>query len=162
MRKTIIKNFHELSENRKLFYLVFCFVLWNCENNSISKFKIIDKKQDKTNEIKGKQRADLPEILFENLSYDFGEIIQGEQVSYTFHFENVGLSELIIYSVEASCGCTTPIFSSEPIKQGGKGKITVTFDSKNKSGKTSNYVVVSANTYPANVVLTLYADVIIP
>ena len=138
------------------FCIVFCMLLLSCGHNDNPKNSIT------TNRIVEQQKSDNPEFLFENLSYDFGEITQGEQISYTFHFENVGQSELIIYSVEASCGCTTPVFSSEPIKQGGKGKITVTFDSKDKSGKISNYVVVSANTYPANVVLTLYADVIVP
>ena len=69
---------------------------------------------------------------------------------------------LIIYSLAASCGCTTPIFSKEPIKQGEKGEITVTLDSKEKSGKMNDYVIVSTNTYPANIRLTLYADVMVP
>ena len=158
----MIKTFRKLLKNRKLFYIVFCFLFWSCGNSNISELKITNKNQDKTNEIKEEQRGNLSEILFENISHDFGSIAQGKQVDYTFHFENVGQTDLIIYSVSASCGCTTPVFSTEPVKQGEKGEITVTFDSNGKSGKINNHVIVSANTYPANVVLTLQAEVIAP
>ena len=113
-----------------------------------------------TSRILEQQTSEGPKLLFENLFYDFGEITQGEQMNCVFNFKNVGSSNLIICDVGTSCGCTSSIFSKEAVLPGEEGTITVTFDSKGKSGKISTYVVVSANTYPANVLLTLSANVI--
>jgi hypothetical protein len=104
----------------------------------------------------------MPEFQFENLTYNFGKVIQGERLSYTFHFKNVGKSSLVISGVSASCGCTNSIPPKAPIKPGEKGEITITFDSSQKSGEVISYLVVAANTYPAQTVLTVSANVVNP
>jgi len=109
------------------------------------------------------EKSNMPEILFENISHHFGEVIQGEQLSYTFHFKNVGRSDLIILDLSASCGCTRPIPTEEPIKPGEQGDIAITVDSKEKKiGEMISYVVVTTNTYPAQTILTLHANVLSP
>ena len=112
--------------------------------------------------INEQQKADMPEIQFESLSYDFGKVIQGEILHYTFHFKNVGKSNLVISDATASCGCTTSIPPKAPVKPGEKGEITITFDSKHKKGEVTSLLVVSANTYPAQTVLSISANVITP
>ena len=159
MKKINIKTFREFSVQRKVFYIALGLVLWSC-GRSNSDIKITDKEQN-TNEINEQQKADLPEFLFQNLSYDFGEMIQGDKKDCIFYFMNVGKSNLLISKVSTSCGCTSSMFTEEPIRPGGEGKIVITFDSKGKSGNISNYVVVSANTYPAQTVLTLHSNVVI-
>ena len=152
-----------MMNDKIVFCIVFCILLCGCGNSNSSKNSISNtEKSTITKEITEQQKSDNPEFLFEHLSYDFGEITQGEQRSCVFYFKNVGSSSLMIYDVSVSCGCTSSIFSKEPVLPEEEGEITVTFDSKGKSGKVSNYVVVSANTYPANVVLTLHADIITP
>lgn len=49
-----------------------------------------------------------PLMLFDTLEHDFGTIIEGERVVCYFDYENGGDKDLIITSVEATCGCTTP------------------------------------------------------
>jgi len=134
---------------------MFCMLFLNCESNNNN-----PKNSITTNRIVEQQNSEAPKFLFENLSYDFGKITQGEQVNYVFNFKNVGSSNLIICDVGTSCGCTSSIFSKEPVLPEEEGTITLTFDSQGKSGEMSTYVVVSANTYPANVVLTLSANVV--
>lgn len=129
-------------------------LLLSCGHNDNPKNSIT------TNKIVEQQKSEDPQFLFENLSYDFGEIIQGEQVSCVFNFKNVGSSNLIICDVGTSCGCTSSIFSKEPVLPGEEGEIIITFDSKGKNGNIRTYVVVSANTCPANVLLTLSANVV--
>ena len=45
-------------------------------------------------------------ITFEKEEHDFGSLLQGEVVSYSFHFTNTGNAPLIISQVTSSCGCT--------------------------------------------------------
>lgn len=109
-----------------------------------------------------KDKDKLPVIEFESLTYDFGEVVQGEKLTYAFKFKNTGKSNLIIYSSEATCGCTTSTPPKAPIRPGESGEITVTFDSKTQSGKVTKHILVAANTYPTENVLTITADVSAP
>lgn len=104
----------------------------------------------------------LPKFQWKEMNHDFGVIIQGERVSYTFTFKNVGKSNLIISSVHASCGCTVPKYDSNPIAPGKEGKIEVVFDSSGRSGLQNKTVTVLANTQPSTVELHFTAEVIVP
>ncbi len=74
-------------------------------------------------------RADQqPEFKFEKETNDFGKIAQGKPVTYEFKFNNAGDLPLIISTVESSCGCTVPKYTSTPIKKGEGGTIIVTFN----------------------------------
>lgn len=68
------------------------------------------------------------EFKFVEETHDFGKIPQGKPVTYEFKFTNTGDTPLIITSVEASCGCTVPKYSSTPVKKGETGVITATFN----------------------------------
>lgn len=103
-----------------------------------------------------------PQIKFDKTEFDFGTVMRGERLSYTFVFTNTGKSDLIISSTMASCGCTTTVPPKAPIPPGEKGEIKVTFDSKSKKGPVTNTVTVATNTYPTRTILKLKADVKIP
>lgn len=106
-----------------------------------------------------KKGNNTPAIKFESTEHDFGKILQGEQVSYTFKFKNVGNAPLIISSIEKTCGCTTPDYSNKPIKPGENGKITITYDSKGHKGFQNKRLVVKTNTNPAETILRIKAQV---
>ena len=103
--------------------------------------------------------ANTPAIQFEKTEHDFGKILQGEQVSYTFRFKNVGNAPLIITSIEKTCGCTSPEYSSQPIKPGENGKITITYDSKGHKGFQNKRLIIKANTNPSETILRIKAQV---
>lgn len=129
----------------------------NTENREISDPLSSD------NSDKASQNAtDGPKIKFENTSFNFGTVIQGEKLTHTFTFTNSGNSPLIISSASASCGCTTSTPPRAPIRPGENGKIDVTFDSKTKIGDVENKVRVASNSYPGTTVLTIKAHVIKP
>ena len=104
----------------------------------------------------------LPRIEFENNIHDFGKIIQGEIVSYTFKFKNTGRSDLLITTVSASCGCTVPKYPKTPIEPGGEGSITVKYDSKGRKGFQHKKLAVISNTQPNNKIIEIKAMVYIP
>lgn len=101
-----------------------------------------------------------PEITFEKDVFDFGKIIQGEKVSYSFKFKNSGNADLVITSATASCGCTVPKWSKEPIHPGSDGTIEVTYDSHGKQGMQSKSVTLVANTIPNRIVLNIKGEVV--
>ena len=43
-----------------------------------------------------------PSIEFVRETHDFGHVMQGEQLEYTFEFTNTGTEELVIEKIESS------------------------------------------------------------
>lgn len=81
-------------------------------------------------EIKPREKG---EMKFEHTRHDFGIFaIDTAVVSHDFIFTNVGKAPLIIHQASASCGCTVPEYTLEPIMPGEKGKITVTYNGKGR------------------------------
>ena len=72
------------------------------------------------------------EIKFEKTSHDFGTFPESEKVTCTFKFTNTGDNLLVIHQAIASCGCTVPQYSKEPIKPGETGEIVVTYNGAGK------------------------------
>jgi hypothetical protein len=104
--------------------------------------------------------ASAPVIKFEKDSYEFGKIKQGEKVTYDFKFVNTGKSPLIIKDAHATCGCTVPEVSKDPIPAGATGNVKVTFDSAGKEGLQDKVVTIVANTVPENTQVHLIGEVI--
>ncbi|MDP4280913.1 MAG: DUF1573 domain-containing protein [Bacteroidota bacterium] len=118
---------------------------------------------DNPNSANGKAgNTNLPVISFAETTHDFGKIIQGETVSYIFHFKNTGKSDLIIADVNTSCGCTVPSFPKTPVGPGKDGTIKVTFNSNGKHGYQSKNIIVVANTQPNTTVVHIKAEVTMP
>lgn len=88
----------------------------------------------------------VAEFEFEETEYNFGTITEGEVITHTFKFKNVGEVPLVIQNAAASCGCTVPDYSKEPIPVGGTGEVQVKFDSAKKKGAQSPNVRITANT----------------
>lgn len=101
----------------------------------------------------------LTSITFEEDTYDFGEVMEGEKVVHTYKFKNTGKEPLVISNAKGSCGCTVPEWPREPIPVGGSGEIRVQFDSKGKGkvggGPQAKKVTITANTDPANTFLNI-------
>ena len=73
------------------------------------------------------------EMEFEKTHHDFGVFAPDTAIlTYDFVFTNVGKAPIIIHQASASCGCTVPEYTLEPIMPGGKGKISVTYNGKGR------------------------------
>jgi len=105
---------------------------------------------------------ELPFIEFSKLEHDFGKVIQGEVVTFSFKFKNTGKSDLVIANISAACGCTAGEYPKTPVKPGEEEVIEVSFDSSGRQGFQNKTLTVAANTQPSNTVLTIKAQVIIP
>ena len=105
--------------------LLFSLSMFSCKNNEK---KETEQPKLSTDLVNIPKSADAPSdklavIQFNKTECDFGKILQGEVVSYTFHFTNTGNVPLLISSVEKSCGCTASDFPREPIAPGETGDI---------------------------------------
>ncbi len=109
-----------------------------------------------------KSKTELPVMEFEQLKHDFGLVIQGEKLSYTFKFTNTGGTDLIISQASSTCGCTVPTYSKEPVKPGGHGSIEVVFTSAGYTGAVNKSVNILANTQPNTNKLEISAEVYVP
>ena len=68
---------------------------------------------------------------------------------------------LILNDVKASCGCTTPEWTKEPVLPGKSGSIRVTFNPKNRPGSFSKTIQVNSNA-DLPVVTLVIKGVVIP
>lgn len=98
-------------------------------------------------------------MSFTETEFDFGTIDEGEKVSHVYKFKNDGAEPLIISNAKGSCGCTVPKWPKDPIAPGESGEILVEFNSKNKKGKQSKRVTITANTNPTQSFLTIKGEV---
>ena len=100
-------------------------------------------------------------LSFELKEHDFGKINEEVgKVTYEFDFVNKGNSPLVISRVQASCGCTTPIWTKVPIEPGKKGSITVTYSATGRPGIFNKSITVYSNAIEEQVVLTIKGEVI--
>jgi hypothetical protein len=96
---------------------------------------------------------------FEETTFDFGTVQDGEKVSHTYKFKNTGSEPLVFADAKGSCGCTVPKWPREPIAPGASSQVTVEFDSKGKGGKRNQKVTITANTNPPQTFLYLTGEV---
>jgi major membrane immunogen (membrane-anchored lipoprotein) len=134
------------------FVIILATALLACgnKNSAQDEASIIEFGDEKTKEAK---------FEFEEEVWDFGTITDGEVVEHSFKFKNAGNEPLVIASVKASCGCTVPDYSKEPVKPGKTGIIRVSFDSKGKENAVSKDVTIIANTVPVTSKLEIRAFV---
>ncbi|MDR6560977.1 MULTISPECIES: DUF1573 domain-containing protein [unclassified Arcicella] len=102
----------------------------------------------------------FPVMQADSQSVDLGVITQGDTIIHIYKFRNTGNMPLVLSSVNASCGCTTPSYSTSPVQPGEQGFIKVKFDSKGKEGKLSKTVTAIANTTPAENTFSFKVEVL--
>ena len=103
---------------------------------------------------------DAPVMTFTESEFDFGDIQPDTKVHHTFQFTNTGKTPLLIEDAKASCGCTTPSWTKEPVAPGAKGTMEVQFDSRGKQGIISKQVSVRANTQPSLTTIIIKGNVL--
>lgn len=102
-----------------------------------------------------------PVMKLSKTEHNFGTFKEeaGRQ-TYEFEVTNAGNSPLVIQNIIASCGCTLPEWTKQPIPPGGKGKITAIYDPQNRPGAFNKTLSVYSNSKPQVAVLVIKGEVI--
>jgi len=93
--------------------------------------------------------------------HDFGKFKEeaGKQ-KFDFIITNTGNQPLVVQNIVASCGCTTPEWTKNPIPPKGTGKITAIYDPVNRPGPFNKTLSVYTNSKPEITVLVIKGEVI--
>ena len=107
-----------------------------------------------------KSQYSLTTLKFSETQHDFG-IFSEEAGKQTFDFiiKNTGRQPLVIQKVTATCGCTTPEWTKQPISPGSMGKVTAIYDPANRPGAFDKTLTVYTNTKPETTTLTIRGEV---
>lgn len=74
------------------------------------------------------QAAGTEVLDLKEKSFNFGKIPQGRPAVHNFEIVNTGPVALRLENVQASCGCTTPEWSKDPIAPGATATIKVGYN----------------------------------
>jgi hypothetical protein len=80
-------------------------------------------------------------IALKETEFNFGKIPQGKPVTHVFFFTNTGSKPLSLQNVQASCGCTTPEWSKDPVPPGAASKITVGYNAASLGAFTKSITI---------------------
>lgn len=83
-------------------------------------------------------------LKMERTEHDFSKIPQGKPVYTEFVLLNTGSTPLKLDNVHASCGCTTPEWSRDPIAPGASTRIKVGYNAA-AEGAFEKYITVTYN-----------------
>lgn len=91
-------------------------------------------------------KTPMPEnMYFKNPVHDFGTIQEGPAADHEFEFTNVGKEPIIISNVSASCGCTTPSYSKDPVLPGKKGTIKASYNTQGRVAPFTKTITINSN-----------------
>lgn len=86
--------------------------------------------------------------------YDFGKIQQNRPVIHQFEIVNKGKEPLKLDNVQASCGCTTPEWSRDPIAPGATATIKVGYNAAAEGPFSKNITIQYNGSQTATIVIS--------
>lgn len=99
-------------------------------------------------------------ISTKETTYDFGTIKEADgKVAHTFVIENSGDGPLVMTRVIASCGCTTPEWTKEPIAPGKTGNVKITYNPAGRPGAFVKTISIYSNGKKGSYILTIKGKV---
>ncbi|MBL0744532.1 DUF1573 domain-containing protein [Chryseolinea lacunae] len=99
-------------------------------------------------------------VQFREELFDFGSVKEeGGPVTHEFLFTNTTGRFIKILSVQASCGCTTPAWSKEPVGPGKTGFIQASYNPKGRPGYFNKSLTVTTDADSNPIILQIKGQV---
>lgn len=87
----------------------------------------------------------LEDMHFAQPIHDFGTIQEGPSAEHVFEFVNKGKEPIIITNASASCGCTTPSYTKDPVLPGQKGSIKAVYNTQGRVAPFTKTISITSN-----------------
>lgn len=102
----------------------------------------------------------VKQLQFREESYDFGSVSEHKgPVTHEFVFTNTSNRPVKIINVQASCGCTTPGWSKEPVAPGKTGYVQASFDPAGRPGFFNKSLTVTTDLEANPIILQIKGQV---
>ncbi|MDR0864163.1 MAG: DUF1573 domain-containing protein [Candidatus Symbiothrix sp.] len=99
-------------------------------------------------------------ITVDRSVHDFGTIGEDNgNVSAVFVVTNNTGAPIVLTNVSASCGCTTPSWTKEPIEPGKTGEVTATYSPKGRPGPFDKSITITTSGDPERLVVHIKGTV---
>lgn len=109
----------------------------------------------------GVQAQNKAHIEVDNQVYNFGSIEEADGLaSHVFTIRNTGDSPLVISRVTASCGCTRPEWTKDPIAVGETGELKITYNPKGRPGPFYKTITIFSNAEKSRYNLAIKGNVL--
>jgi hypothetical protein len=99
-------------------------------------------------------------LTFDRDAYDFGNVPEGTMATHEFKFKNTGNQPIVIATVQASCGCTTPDWTKTPVLPGKSGMVRAVYSSAGRPGVFNKTVTITSNATEPSRVLSIKGTVL--
>ena len=102
----------------------------------------------------------VKQLQFRQETHDFGVISEDKgPVTHEFVFTNNSARPVTIINVQASCGCTTPGWTKEPVQPGKNGYIQASYDPRGRPGAFNKTLTVTTDLDGGAIVLQIKGQV---
>ncbi len=98
-------------------------------------------------------------MKFKEETHNFGKIEQGKPVTQEFTFTNTGTEPIVISNVSASCGCTTPSYTKDPVLPKQSGTVKATYNAA-AMGSFNKSITIFSNAESPSLTLFLKGEVV--
>jgi len=100
-------------------------------------------------------------ITVDKTLHDFGTIKEmGGKVSAAFIVTNNTKATIVITYVSASCGCTVPTWTKDPIEPGNTGLVTATYNPLGRPGPFDKTITILTNGSPERILVRIKGTVV--
>lgn len=110
------------------------------------------------------QKENGPKIEFRSDVFDYGNIEanSGHDGMAEFVFVNTGTEPLVLSSVKAGCGCTSPFWQKEPVLPGDTGKVVLKYTTIQHPHTINKSAVVYSNAVNAPSAVVRITGTVVP
>jgi hypothetical protein len=141
----------------KKLFTVICFLAFSLLANAQTSVTKVSKKNKTatTKSLTTQVAAENPleSLTLKETEFDFGKIPQGKPVTHIFEFTNTGTAPFALDNVQASCGCTTPVWNRDTIAVGQTAVINIGYNSANDGPFTKPVTITYNGTQTKQIII---------
>ena len=147
---------HYLFKMKKLF-TVTCFLAFTLFASAQTSVTKVSKKNKTatTKSVATEAKITNPSesLTLRETEFDFGKIPQGKPVTHIFEFTNTGNTPLALDNVQASCGCTTPVWNKDTVAVGQTAVINIGYNAANEGPFTKPVTITYNGTQTKQIII---------